>query len=112
MASPVNGYCDELFSEVRRTFEDNFTRLGEIGASLTIYHRGSIAVDLWGGSVPSTGRDWTRDTLVNVFSVTKGMAAICLFTLVDRGLIELEAPVARYWPEFGCNGKEAITIAM
>ncbi|HUB63860.1 MAG TPA: serine hydrolase domain-containing protein [Methylocella sp.] len=112
MAPVLKGYCDELFSEVRRAFEDNFTRHAEIGASLTIYHRGSVAVDLWGGTIPSTGQEWNRDTLVNVFSVTKGMSAICLHMLVDRGQIELEAPVARYWPEFGCNGKEAISVAM
>jgi len=112
MASPVQGRCNDRFQGVRKAFEENFVQRGEIGASLVIYHEGEIVVDMWGGAVPSTGREWKRDTLVNVFSVTKGMSAICLHMLVDRGLIEIDAPVSRYWPEFGCNGKEAITVAM
>lgn len=112
MAVSIEGTCNAGFENVREAFEENFSRRGEIGASLTIYSKGELVVDLWGGTLPSTGQSWQRDTLVNVFSVTKGMSAVCLHVLADRGLLDIEAPVAQYWPEFGCNGKEAITVAM
>src|SRR5579862_3716787 len=112
MTPSIGGICNGRFEGIREVFEENFSHRGEIGASLAIYYKGELVVDLWGGSVPSTGSLWQRDTLVNVFSVTKGMSAVCLHMLADRGLLDIEAPVARYWPEFGCNGKETVTVAM
>lgn len=111
MRTIVAGSCEDRFQMVRAEFEKNFADRGEIGASLAIYFEGQLVVDLWGGRADIAGKPWERDTLVNVFSLTKAMSAIALHILIDRGLIDLDAPVARYWPEFGCNGKEAITVA-
>jgi CubicO group peptidase (beta-lactamase class C family) len=109
----VAGYCDEKFSAVRTQFEKNFSDRGEVGASLAIYAEGELVVDLWGGFLDqSSDRLWQRDTLVEVFSATKGLSAACLHVLIDRGLLDIDAPVARYWPEFAANGKGGITVAM
>jgi CubicO group peptidase (beta-lactamase class C family) len=96
---------------VRDVFADNFRRRGEIGAACAAYYRGDKVVDLWGGVRDlATGEPWEEDTLVMVFSTTKGMAAIALAVAHSRRLYEYDAPVARYWPEFAQNGKEAITV--
>jgi CubicO group peptidase (beta-lactamase class C family) len=109
----ISGKCDEKFAPVRGHFQENFRSRGEIGASLAIFVEGQLVVDLWGGSMaPASERAWTRDTLVEVFSATKGLSATCLHVLIDRGLLDIEAPVARYWPEFAANGKAGITVAM
>src|SRR5439155_1712245 len=72
---------------------------------------GELVVDLWGGYADAARtRPWTRDTIVNVFSTTKAMTALCAHMLVDRGLLDLDAPVARYWPEFAQNGKRALPV--
>lgn len=112
-ASPVQGHCEPRFAEVRREFERNFAERGEIGAAVSIYHEGKLVVDLWGGVADKdAGRPWLKDTMAVVFSSTKGVAAVCLHILADRGRLDFDAPVARYWPEFAANGKEAITVAM
>lgn len=108
----IQGFCAPAFQAVRAAFERNFAEHGERGAAVAIRHRGEVVVDLWGGSADRAGRPWDEDTLAVVFSSTKGLAAICLHILADRGLIDFEAPVARYWPEFAANGKAAITVAM
>ena len=109
----VQGYCDPRFAEVKAEFKRNFTQRGEIGAAVTIYHEGTLAVDLWGGIADkSTGIPWEEDTMVVVFSATKGLAAMCMHILHDRGVIDFADPVAKYWPEFAANGKEGVTIAM
>ncbi|WP_224362046.1 serine hydrolase domain-containing protein [Hyalangium versicolor] len=107
----VHGDCDPAFSEVRTAFEANFSDGLETGAALAIYLRGEKIVDLYGGYRDSARQEpWTRDTLVMTYSVCKPLVACAVLVLVDRGQLELDAPVAKYWPEFGQSGKHAITV--
>jgi len=108
----INGDCDPRFVAVRNEFERNFTDRGEVGAALHVVIDGAPVVDLWGGSSGLPGEPWTEETLVVVFSCTKGATALCAHVLADRGLLDLDAPVAEYWPEFATNGKEETTVAM
>jgi CubicO group peptidase (beta-lactamase class C family) len=105
----VEGYVRDEFSEVGRVFRHQIERTGG-GAALAVYHRGELVVDLWGGRRTEEGDPWTRDTLAMCFSTTKGVAATALHVLADRGLVDYDAPVAAYWPEFAQNGKEDITV--
>jgi CubicO group peptidase (beta-lactamase class C family) len=96
---------------VRDAFEANFAAGRELGASFAVMLRGELVVDLWGGFADAgRTRPWRRDTLVNVFSTTKAMTALCAHLLVDRGRLDLDAPVARYWPEFAAAGKGALPV--
>lgn len=109
----VHGTCAPGFEGVRTAFVDNFTERGEIGAAVAVWVDGELVVDLWGGSADAEGRlSWRRDTLASVFSGSKGLTSTCVHLLADRGEIDLDAPIARYWPEFGQAGKDAITTAM
>jgi CubicO group peptidase (beta-lactamase class C family) len=109
----VKGSCDPRFAGVREEFERNFEARGEVGAAVSLYLDGRLMVDLWGGIADQeSDRAWEAGTTVNVFSCTKGVSAICLHALADRGLLDFEAPVARYWPEFAAGGKQDVTIAM
>ena len=102
----VKGQCDSRFSAVQKAFEENFASLGEVGASVAVYLDGKPVVDLWGGYADAArSRPWERDTIVNVYSATKGMTVICAHRLVDQGKLDMDAPVARYWPEFAQAGK-------
>jgi len=113
MTSEVHGTCSRQFNEVRAEFSRNFADRGELGASLHITLDGETVVDLWGGTAdPATGRQWQADTLACVYSCTKGITALAAHILVDRGLLDLEAPVVDYWPEYGCAGKESTTVRM
>jgi CubicO group peptidase (beta-lactamase class C family) len=100
---------------VREAFAANFQRddaYEELGASLAVYRRGKCVVDLWGGYADRDGkRRWHRDTLINVYSATKGIAAIAIGMLVDEGRLDYAAPVVRYWPEYGAAGKAGTTVA-
>jgi CubicO group peptidase (beta-lactamase class C family) len=97
------------FPTLRAAFADSLTGAG--GAGLCVYQDGELALDLWGGVArPATGMPWERDTLVCMMSVGKSMAALSALILVDRGQIELDAPVARYWPAFAQAGKQAISV--
>lgn len=111
----IRGRTAPGFEPVREAFAANFARddlYRDVGASLAVYRGNECLVDLWGGSADAEGtRPWTRDTLVNVWSTTKGITAIALAVLVDRGLIDYAAPVARYWPEFAAKGKGAVTVS-
>jgi CubicO group peptidase (beta-lactamase class C family) len=108
----ISGLCDPAFSKVADEFHNNFAERGEVGASVCIYVDGKCVVDLWGGIADqANGRTWDQDTIVPVFSTTKGLAALCLHVLASRGLIDFEEPVARYWPEFAANGKADISVA-
>ncbi|MDX1734718.1 MAG: serine hydrolase domain-containing protein [Halioglobus sp.] len=80
------------------------------GAAVSVFHRGECVVDLWGGYKDDSGTPWTRDTMAPSFSTTKGVAATLLHIYADRGLIDYDAKVAEYWPEFGQKGKEDITV--
>ncbi|MET9172408.1 serine hydrolase domain-containing protein [Streptomyces misionensis] len=110
-ATRVDGHCDPRFTAVREAFEENFRERGELGAAVAVTVAGRTVVDLWGGwADPARTRPWERDTLVNVWSTTKGPVALCAHLLADRGLLDLDAPVARYWPEFAAAGKEKVLV--
>lgn len=107
----VNGYCDEKFVEAKKIFEESIDSGFELGCAITLEVEGKVVLDLWGGHANlDKTEDWKEDTIVNVFSTTKGMASICLLQLVEKGLLDLDAPVSQYWPEFAANGKEAMPI--
>jgi CubicO group peptidase (beta-lactamase class C family) len=108
---PVSGQVATGFEPVRAAFEKNFARFGEIGAAVHVTIDGKSVVDLWGGAADTAvTRPWTADTLVNVWSTTKGCLALAMHVLADRGLLDFDAPVAHYWPEFAQHGKEAVLV--
>jgi|UPI0003C14AFB CubicO group peptidase (beta-lactamase class C family) len=107
----ARGVCAPAFAGVRDAFVANFTDRGEIGAAFSLVVDGETVVDLWGGwRDAARSRPWEADSLVNVWSTTKGLNAICFAMLVQRGLADYEAPVARWWPEFAAAGKDDITL--
>src|SRR5262245_16120620 len=116
MGAPISGTCDPAFARVRDVFAAGFEPradggVSELGAAVALYVDGRPVVDLWGGwADPARMRPWQRDTLVCVFSCTKGMIALCAHLLADRGQLDYDAPVARYWDEFAAAGKAAITV--
>lgn len=106
----VEGHVAERFAPVAERFAEHFRTAGEVGASLCVWHKGEIVLDLAGGTLGlDDDRAWTHDTLINVFSVTKGMVATVCLWLQDRGELDLDAPISKVWPEFKGHGKEAIT---
>lgn len=112
--APVNveGECAPRLAKVRELFVENFERHGEVGAAVAAYVDGEPVLDLWGGLARrEERRPWQRDTRVCMMSVNKAMSALCVHLLVQDGKIDLDAPMARYWPEFGRAGKERITVA-
>lgn len=109
----VHGSCDPQFQQVRQEFERNFRERGEVGASVCVMVRGRTVVDLWGGFTRSeTQTPWTAETVSIVFSSTKGATALCAHILASRGKLDLDAPVATYWPEFAQAGKAQIPVKM
>lgn len=108
---PIHGETTPRFAAVREAFSRNFSERDELGAACAVYHRGEKVVDLWGGYRDlARRRAWEQDTLVLVFSTTKGMAAMALAVAHSQELLAYDAPLARYWPEFSQNGKEHITV--
>jgi CubicO group peptidase (beta-lactamase class C family) len=106
-----NGYIAPGFEQVGTEFRKNFTQRGEIGAAFVVYWRGTKVVDIWGGYRDKRSRaPWREDTLVPVWSMTKGMSAACMAIARARGWLDYEKPVAYYWPEFAQAGKEKITV--
>lgn len=108
----VEGECDERFLPVVDEFVENFDSRGEVGASCAITIDGKTLVDIWGGRKAVDGAPWDRDTVSIVFSCTKGAQALCAHMAADRGQLDLDAPVAKYWPEFATNGKEDARVSM
>jgi CubicO group peptidase (beta-lactamase class C family) len=109
----IKGTVAPGFELIRQAFAANFSERADVGAAVALVVDGKLVVDLWGGFAnPESGREWTADTLVNIWSTTKGVTAACFAMLVDRGQIDYDLPVAHYWPEFGVAGKEKITVAM
>ena len=109
----VQGTCDPKFQEVRQEFERNFQERGEVGASVCVTVQGQTVVDLWGGQANAgSNTPWKEDTVSVVFSSTKGATALCAHMLASRGQLDLDAPVATYWPEFAQSGKENIPVKM
>ncbi|HYN33195.1 MAG TPA: serine hydrolase domain-containing protein [Ilumatobacteraceae bacterium] len=118
--TPIHGTVAAGFEAVRTAFESNFATQGDVGASVAITIAGVPVVDLWGGTatfdgpddneagVPGVEGDWQEDTIINVWSTTKTMAALCCLMLADRGELDLYEPIATYWPEFAAAGKEAV----
>ncbi|OCB49416.1 esterase [Mycobacterium malmoense] len=109
----ILGSCASDFSGVRDAFERNFTLGDEVGAAVAVWVDGTLVANLWGGWADAAHtRPWQQNTLTTVLSGTKGLSATCVHHLADRGELDLQAPVARYWPEFGQAGKQDITLAM
>ena len=107
----IQGFCDEQFASVKEAFEKNFKEGLEVGASFAATLNGKFIVDIWAGNADAAQTlPWEEKTIVNVYSTTKVMTAICALMLVDRGLLDLDSPVAKYWPEFAQNGKERILV--
>jgi CubicO group peptidase (beta-lactamase class C family) len=107
----IDGWTAAGFENVRTAFEKNFADGLEVGAAFAAYHRGRLVADLWGGLADvKTERPWERDTMIVVFSTTKGATAICANRLAQEGRLDVDAPVADYWPEFAQEGKESIPV--
>ncbi len=107
----VSGVCDSRFQDVRDALEANLAADEELGASITLDIDGDVLVDIWGGwSDEARSRPWERDTIVNVWSTTKTVTSLATLILVSRGLVDVSAPVARYWPEFAAAGKEGVEV--
>jgi CubicO group peptidase (beta-lactamase class C family) len=108
----IHGSVAPGFEAVRAAFADNFTEGREVGAAFSAYHRGQKVVDLWGGVAdPDTNREWDEHTIAIVFSTTKGIAAMCANKLAQEGALDVNAPVAKYWPEFAAEGKQDIPVS-
>ena len=112
-AVEIHGRCDERFSAVRDAFVSNFEEFGEVGAAVAVTIDGKPMIDLWGGVVDKdTMNPWQQDTIVTVYSTTKGMTTICAHRLAEQGFLDLNAPVAKYWPEFAQAGKAEVPVHM
>lgn len=107
----IKGYCADEFDGVRTAFVENFMIGEEVGAAVSVYKSGSPVVDLWGGfSDNDKTQPWLEETTVNMMSVAKGFVATAIAMLVDKGILDYDAPVAQYWPEFAANGKADIPL--
>jgi CubicO group peptidase (beta-lactamase class C family) len=107
----IHGYCDPHFASVKEAFANNFRNGAEVGASFAATIDGRSVIDIWAGYADaSRTRPWKHDTLACLFSTTKTLTALCALILVDRGQLDLDAPVARYWPEFAQAGKDDIPV--
>lgn len=108
----INGTCDPRFKKVQDAFLKTFKTEFETGAALAVELDGELVINLWGGyQDASRTKAWQEDTLVNVFSVTKGVTATCISRLIDQGKLDPSMKVAHYWPEYGCNGKEDTKVS-
>jgi CubicO group peptidase (beta-lactamase class C family) len=107
----IAGTCDERFAAVAAAFRENFSKRSELGAGVAVIVEGRTVVELWGGWADTDrSRPWRQDTVVNVFSVGKALAAVCVLMLVSRGSLELDDAVSHHWPEFAAGGKEDVTV--
>jgi CubicO group peptidase (beta-lactamase class C family) len=109
VALVIDGHCADEFVPLRDLLEKNLADGEDVGASVAVVRDGELVVDLWGGEA-RPGVPWTRDTITQVWSVTKAMAALAVLTLVERGQLDLDAPVTTYWPEFGAHGKDHVLV--
>ncbi len=109
MAASIEGFVAPGFEPVAEEFARNFTERGDFGAAFSAMQHGRVVVDVWGGFA-AAGRPWQRDTLQVIFSGTKGLMASCILLLLERGQLDLDTPVARYWPEFAQNGKATVRV--
>jgi CubicO group peptidase (beta-lactamase class C family) len=107
----IDGRCGEGFGPVKDAFAENFQVEGDVGASVAVAIDGELVVDLWGGSQDEAlTTPWEEDTIINVFSTTKTMTCLSALVLASRGLLDVDAPVARYWPEFAAAGKDNVLV--
>ena len=107
----LHGHCDERFADLAAALADEITAGGELGAAIAVDIDGKSVVDIWGGYADRAKTvEWGEDTIVNVFSSTKNVTALAALILIDRGLLDPYAPVAKYWPEFAANGKQRIEV--
>lgn len=110
-ATPLAGTCSARFDPLRELFAAKLESGEDLGASLAVNIDGETVVDLWGGwADEARTAPWTENTITNIFSTTKTMTALSALVLVDRGELDLDATVAKYWPEFAANGKAAIKV--
>jgi len=108
----ADGIVEDRFAPVRTAFEANLASGEDVGASYCVTLEGETVVDLWGGFADAgRTRPWTRDTIVNVYSTTKTMTALTALLVADRGELDFDAPVARYWPEFAAAGKADVKVS-
>ena len=111
MDAPVQGRCEPRFARVRDALAEILASGAEVGAALAVHVGGRAVVDLWAGWADAARtRPWERDTLVNLYSIGKAVSAVCALRLVEAGRLDLDAPVARYWPEFAQAGKGDIPV--
>lgn len=109
----IHGSCEPKFAGVRDAFVRNFTDRRDVGAAVAVWVDGQLVVNLWGGTVDEARtRPWQEDTLTTVLSGSKGFTSTCIHQLADRGELDLQSPVAHFWPAFGQAGKSDITLAM
>jgi CubicO group peptidase (beta-lactamase class C family) len=107
----VGGFVDVGYGPVMDAFVANFEERSDLGAACAVYVNERLVLDVWGGTADSrTGRAWQHDTAAVIFSCTKGLLAICAYRLVQEGRLDLDKPIAMYWPEFAAQGKAAITV--
>jgi CubicO group peptidase (beta-lactamase class C family) len=107
----VQGHVSPGWERVADAFQRNFDSANELGAAVAVYQGAECVIDLWGGVAdPHASAAWERDTVVPVFSTTKGAAAVCAHLLVERGELDLDTPVAHYWPEFAAAGKGKVPV--
>ena len=108
----IKGQCDPRFKKIKDIFSNSLGSGFETGAALAIEYKGEVIVNLWGGHQDSNKNlEWEENTLINVFSVTKGITAICVSRLIDQGKLDHNQKVSYYWPEYGCNGKEDTIVS-
>ena len=107
----TEGFTTEQFAGVREVLDAQLTSGADVGASVCVHHRGEVVVDIWGGHTDTDRtKPWEADTITNVWSTTKTMTFLVALMLADRGELDLQAPVATYWPEFAANGKAGIEV--
>jgi CubicO group peptidase (beta-lactamase class C family) len=107
----VHGHVDDGYGPVHDVFAENLRLRGDVGAACAVYVRGRLVVDLWGGIADRrSGRPWEADTSAVIFSCSKGLVALCAYLLVEGGLLDLDLPIATWWPAFAAHGKEAVTL--
>lgn len=106
----INGYCEEKYYPVKKVFESYFVKKDEIGASFAIYKEGKPLIDLWSGLKNKNDKKWEENTIVNVFSATKGIYEIVISILIDQNILDLEKPVSYYWEAFKQSNKREITL--
>ena len=106
----ISGYIEPGYDALLNAFIKNFQVHGDVGAACAVYRHGKPVADLWGGFADAaTQKPWQENTIVLAFSAAKGPTAVCMNQLAEAGLLDIDLPIAHYWPEFGCNGKEQIT---